>query len=101
MPKTKSRKYSNRKSSRKSKRGFFKKIKSTTGRAIPLAASGLKNVGSSVKNIAMKSEPIIEKGLGVIYKTVTSGFDLGVKGVKKGINVIKNKSSSKTTRRRK
>jgi hypothetical protein len=49
----------------------------------------------------MKSEPLIEKGLGVIYKTVTSGLDLGVKGVKKGINVIKNKSSSKTRRYRK
>jgi hypothetical protein len=97
MPKTKSRKYS----SRKSNRGYFKKIKNTTGRALPLAASGLKKVGSNVKNLTMKSKPVIEKGLGVIYKTVTTGFDLGLKGVKKGINVIKSKSSSKTRRRRK
>jgi hypothetical protein len=96
MPKTKTRKHSNKKTNR----GFLKNLKKTTTRAIPIVASGLKKVGTGVKTITMKSKPVIEKGLGMIYKTVASGFDLGVKGIKKGIHVIKNKSS-KTRRRRK
>ena len=90
MPKTRTHKRNHK--NKKSSRGFFKKLRRTTGRAIPVVASGLKRVGSNVKTITMKSKPTVEKGLGAIYKTVLSGFDLGVKGVKKGINIVKNKT---------
>ena len=40
----------------------------------------------------MKSKPAVERGLGTIYNTVFSGLDLGVKGVKKGIRVVTNKT---------
>jgi hypothetical protein len=91
MSKTRTHKRRHHKSKNFS-RGFFRKLRRTTGRAIPAVASGLKRVGSNVKSITMKSKPTVEKGLGAIYKTVLSGFDLGVKGIKKGINVVKNKT---------
>lgn len=93
MVKTKSRRSRN-------KSNFFKTVKTSTQKALPALASGLKKVGSDVKNITMKSKPGIEKGLGTIYKSVLSGFDLGIKGIKKGINVVKGKSSSSRKSRR-
>jgi hypothetical protein len=98
MSKTRSHKRHHK--SKKNGRNFFKKIRRTTGRAIPIVASGLKKVGSTVKNITMKSKPTIEKGLGLIYKSVLSGVDLGLKGIKKGIHTIRGKTMSKTRRHR-
>jgi len=91
MSKTRSHKRRHHKH-KKPSRGFFRKIRRTTGRANQVVASGLKRVGSSVKTITMKSKPTVEKCLGSIYNTVYSGFDLGVKGVKKGIRVVTNKT---------
>ena len=93
MAKTKSHKYHKKSSS---KNGFFKKLKKTTSKAIPVVTTGLKKIGSTVKNVTMKSKPTIEKGLGAIYKTVLSGFDLGVKGVNKGINMLSSKKSRRS-----
>jgi hypothetical protein len=87
MAKTKSRR-------NRGKKSLFKTIRTSTSKAIPAVASGLKNIGRGVKNITMKSKPTIEKGLGDIYGSVLSGFNLGVKGVKKGINLIKHKKTS-------
>uniref|UniRef100_A0A6C0JFF9 Uncharacterized protein n=1 Tax=viral metagenome TaxID=1070528 RepID=A0A6C0JFF9_9ZZZZ len=98
MPKTNSRKRYHK--HKKSSRGFLKKLRTTTSKAIPVVASGLKKVGTSVKNITVKSKPTVEKGLSTIYKTVLSGFDLGVKGLKKGINVIKNKTRRNKSHRK-
>jgi hypothetical protein len=83
---------------KKTKIGFFKNLRRKTSRAIPVVASGLKKVGSNVKNMTIKSKPAVEKGLGVIYKTVMSGLDFGLKGIKKGVRVIKSKTMSKTRR---
>ena len=87
MAKTKSRR-------NRGKKSVFKTMRSSTSKAIPAVASGLKNIGMGVKNVTMKSKPAIEKGLGAIYGSVLSGFNLGVKGVKKGINLIKHKKTS-------
>ena len=83
---------------KKTKIGLFKNLKKTTSRAIPIVASGLKKVGTNVKNITMKSKPVVEKGLGVLYKSVMSGLDFGLKGIKRGVHVIKSKTRSKTRR---
>jgi hypothetical protein len=87
MSKTRSHRRHQHKS-KKINRSFFKKLRRTTGRAIPVVASGLKRVGSSVKTITTRSKPVVEKGLGAIYKSVLSGFDLGVKGIR----VVTNKT---------
>jgi len=84
----------------KKNRGFFKKFTRTTSRAIPIVASGIKNVGTNVANITLKSRSKIEKGLGTLYDGVITGFDLGVKGIKKGITTIRGKGMSKTRRHR-
>jgi hypothetical protein len=98
MPKSRSHKRHHK--HKRTNRGLFKKITRTTGRAIPAVASGLRRVGSNVKNITMKSRPVVEKGLGSLYSGVLTGFDLGVKGIKKGIHVIKSKTLSRSRRHR-
>jgi hypothetical protein len=85
---------------KKSKRSFLRKIRNTAKKTLPVIASGLTKVGSDVKNITLKSKPVVEKGLGVIYDSVMTGFDLGVKGINKGIRTIKSRSASKTRRHR-
>ena len=98
MAKTRSRKYN--KSRRSSKRpSFIKNVSKTTNKAIPYVKKGLKNVGSATITVTKQATPVIEKGLGVVYGTLASGFDLGVKGLKKGINFVSTGSKSKSTRK--
>jgi len=86
----------------RTKSNIFNKIKSTSQKTLPVVASGLKKIGSDVKNITIKSKPGIEKGLGVVYKSFLTGVDYGVKGIQKGIHIIKSKSKTmrKSRRRR-
>jgi hypothetical protein len=77
-----------------SKSNVFNKITTASKKTIPVVASGLKKIGSEVKNITIKSKPGIEKGLGVIYKSLLTGVNYGVKGIQKGIHVIKSKSKT-------
>jgi hypothetical protein len=62
---------------------LFKKVKGTTDLAVPVLKKGLKTVGSSVKTVAIKSAPTINKGLAGIYGTLATGFNMGLKGVSK------------------
>jgi hypothetical protein len=39
-------------------------------------------VGSTAKNVASASIPVIEKGVSAVYGTMATGLDLGVKGAK-------------------
>ncbi len=97
MRKSQMRKY---KTSKKSKKSFFKNIKNTTVKAVPVVTTGLKKVGSTVLNATKKATPVVEKGLGTIYDTIASGFNLGIKGVEKGIKLIKTNKKNKTKRRK-
>lgn len=85
MAKTKSRR--NRSSKKGRKSTILRKIRNTSRRVIPVVASGVKQIGSTVENVAMKSAPLVNKGLDNIYGTLATGFDMGIKGVKKGINM--------------
>ena len=98
MPK--SRSYKRHHKSKRNNKNFLKKITRTTSRAIPIVASGIKNVGANVANITLKSRPKIEKGLGTLYDGVLTGFDLGVKGIKKGFTTVKGLTGSQTRRHR-
>lgn len=86
---------------RTSKKSFLRNVKNTTKKVVPEVTSGLKTIGKSVKNLTMQTKPVIEKGLAAIYNTTMSGFDLGVKGIKKGIHIIKTKKSKKSRKSRK
>lgn len=77
-----------RKRSRSSK-NYLKQLKKTTIKAIPQVKSGLKIVGTTVKKDAV---PVVEEGLSLIYSGLATGINLGVKGVKKGVEVMKTTS---------
>jgi hypothetical protein len=88
---TKSRKHSK-------KHGTLKKIMKTTEQAIPVIGEGLKTVGNTAKVAVVKSAPVVEKGASIVYGTLATGFDMGVKGAK---TVAKGISNSRSSRRRK
>ena len=90
-----------RSKSRNSK--LLKDLKKTTSKAVPIVKSGLKSVGSTVKNVAIKSAPTVNKGLEGVYGALATGFDMGVKGVSKGVSTVskmaKKRRSSKRSKR--
>lgn len=82
------------------KQGLLKKVKNVTVKTIPIVTKGLKNVGTAVVDVTKKATPIVEKGIGTIYDTLNTGFNLGVKGIKKGVSLInKRKNKSRKTRK--
>ncbi len=91
-----------RRSSKKS--SLFKGLKKTTTKAVPMVKSGLKTVGSTVKTVAIKSAPTVNKGLEGVYGALATGFDMGIKGVSKGVSSVskmtkKNRSSRHKSKR--
>jgi len=53
--------------------------------ALPALGRGLKNVGKGAKYVAVKSAPVVEKGVSAIYGTIAKGVNLGFKGLAKGL----------------
>lgn len=89
--------------SRKIRSNIVKKTTSTINKALPVVDKGLKNVGETAKVVAVKSAPVIEKGVSAVYGTMVTGLDLGVKGVKgvaKGVTKMR-KSRRNRNRSRK
>jgi len=84
--------------SRKSRGSIVKNITSSANKALPVVDKGLKTVGTTAANVAKSSVPVIEKGVSVVYGTMATGLDLGVKGVK---SVAKGVSKSRRSRHRK
>ena len=83
----------------------FTSLAKMTESALPVVGKGLKTVGSTTTSLVKKSAPFIEKGVSDIYGTMSTGFDLGIKGVKgmaKGVKNMSKKSrrSKKGGRRR-
>jgi hypothetical protein len=66
--------------------GVLKKIKKTTVSALPVVGKGLKDVGVVAKGVAIKSAPIVEKGVSSVYGTLASGFNLGANAIAKGVS---------------
>jgi hypothetical protein len=64
---------------------FLKKLRKQTMRALPVVESGLQKVGKTVEYAAKKSAPVIDKGVEGIYGTLATGFDMGVKGIKRTV----------------
>ena len=79
------------------KNNVMKTIKKTADKTLPVVDKGLKKVGTTAKDVAEASIPVIEKGVSVVYGTMATGLDLGVKGVK---SVAKGVSKKKRTRSR-
>lgn len=81
MPKT-------RKSMRKS-RSRSNSAKKMIKKMVPV----VKNVGKTTLKLAKQAQPVVEKGVGVVYNTMAKGFDMGLRGAKQLVN-------SKTKRRK-
>ena len=74
---------------RKHRKNIVNNITKTATKVIPIVGDGLKKVGSTAKGLAKTSVPIIEKGVSVVYKTMATGVDLGVKGARSVAKNIK------------
>ena len=83
--------------SRRSRSSVVKSITKTARKTLPAVDKGLKTVGSTAKNVASASIPVIEKGVSAVYGTMATGLDLGVKGAK---TIAKGMSRGKRTKRR-
>ena len=91
--------------SKSKKSGIMKSLKKTTSKAVPMVKSGLISVGSTVKTVAIKSAPTVNKGLEEVYGALATGFDMGIKGVKKGATTVskmtkKSRNSKRSSRSR-
>jgi hypothetical protein len=73
----------------------MKSLKKTTSKAVPMVKYGLKSVGSTVKTVAIKSAPTVNKGLEGVYGALATGFNMGIKGVSKGVSRMTKKRRSK------
>jgi len=74
---------------------FLKRVANKTNKYLPVINSGVKKVGKTTKKVAYKAKPIIEKSSAVIYNTIASGFDLGIKGTKKSLKYISKSRSNR------
>jgi hypothetical protein len=63
------------------KNNILKTVSKTSNKVLPVVDKGLKTIGTTAKDVASSSLPIIEKGVSIVYETMATGFNLGVKGV--------------------
>ena len=83
------------------KNSILKSVQKTSNKVLPAVDEGLQTVGSTAKDMAKISLPIVEKGVSAVYGTMATGFNLGVKGVKGVKGVAKGMTKSKRSRRNK
>lgn len=69
--------------------GFFKSVKNNTSKIIPGVQFGIQKVGSTVKNVATGSVPLVKKGFSTVYGTLATGFDMGMNALKNSDNIVK------------
>lgn len=68
---------------------IFKNIKKTTEIALPVVGKGLNKVGVVAKDVAVKSVPVLEKGVSSVYGTLATGFNFGTNKITKGVSKIR------------
>jgi hypothetical protein len=81
------------------KNSILKSVQKTSNKVLPVVDKGLKTVGTTAKDVAKISIPVVEKGVSAIYGTMATGFNLGVKGVKGVSGVAKGMTKSKRSRK--
>lgn len=83
------------------KNNILKSVEKTSNKVLPVVDEGLQAIGSTAKEVAKISLPVVEKGVSAVYGTMATGFNLGVKGVKSVKGVAKGMTKSKRSRRNK
>ena len=81
------------------KNNILKSVEKTSKKVLPVVDKSLKNVGTTAKDVANVSLPIVEKGVSAVYGTMATGFNLGVKGVKGVKSTAKGMTKSKRSKR--
>ena len=81
------------------KSSVMKDIKKTADKALPAVDKSLKTVGTVAKDVTEASIPVIEKGVSVVYGTMATGLDLGVKGVKSVSKSMRSRSRGRSISR--
>lgn len=79
-------------------RKYIQQITKTSKKVLPIVDKSLTRVGVVAKDLTKKSIPIVEKGVSVVYGTMATGFDLGVKGAKGVMNTMTKHKKSKQRR---
>ena len=80
------------KSRRNRKSNILKNVKKTTMKTLPVVNKELTKIGLLAKGVALKSAPVVKKGVSSIYGTLATGFNLGARNVNK---FTKNRSSKR------
>ena len=83
------------------KNNILKSVQKTSSKVLPVVDESLKTVGTTAKDVAKISLPVVEKGVSAVYGTMATGFNLGVKGVKGVSGVAKGMTKRKRSRRHK
>jgi hypothetical protein len=83
------------------KNNILKSVEKTSKKVLPVVDESLQTVGTTAKDVAKMSLPVVEKGVSAVYGTMATGFNLGVKGVKGVSSVAKGLTKSKRSRRNK
>jgi hypothetical protein len=83
------------------KRNIMKSLRKTTEKTLPIIDKGLQKVGSTTKNFAREAVPIVENGVSVVYGTMNTGFNLGVKGANMVAKGVKKATKKKSIRKQK
>jgi hypothetical protein len=77
---------------------IFRKVKKTSMKTLPIVNKELTKIGVLAKDVAVKTTPVVKKGVSSVYGTLATGFNLGKKGLKT-ITKKKHYKKSKKTRR--
>lgn len=80
------------------KNNILKSVEKTSSKVLPVVDKSLKKIGTTSKDVAKNSIPVVEKGVSAVYGTMATGFNLGIKGLG---SVAKGMTKSKRTKRHK
>lgn len=78
---------------------IFRNIKRASQSTIPVVDKGLTKIGVLANGVAVKSAPVVEKGISSVYGTLASGFNLGAKGAKSLAKTVSKSRRSKGKRK--
>jgi hypothetical protein len=70
----------------------MKSVNKTASEALPVVDKGLQTVGTTAKDVAQSSIPLVEAGVSRVYGTMARGLDLGIEGVQTVSKNFRNRS---------
>jgi len=87
-------------------KGLIRSSRKNIEYVLPFMKTNFSNARSIAKGVAKETIPVVEKGVEKVYGTMSTGFNLGIKGAKnvatgiKSVVTKRRKSRSRKSRRR-